>query len=452
MNILIIGNGKVGERLVQRLATTNHSITVIDENPKVAQAVMNHYDVIGIEGNGASYSVLEEARAEHADFVIALTGADEVNLLACMVAKNMGTKYTIARVRNPEYLQQTGFMREKLGISMIVNPELIVSSAIARILSFPTALSISVFARGRADIIELKIEENSGLVGQMISGLYKATKVKILICAVQRGEDVIIPNGDFVLEAADHIYITGMMKNIADFIRKTSTLKDKTRSVMIIGGSRTGFYLADRLSMVGMDVKLIETDLQRCQKLSELLHDVTVIHGNGSDYELLNEEDIDEMDAFVALTGLDEENVILGMYAHKHNVSRVISKVNNISIEKLLDSEMAECTFSPQIHTVNRIISFIRGHLNSQGSNVRTLYRIIDEKAEALEFVVKGDNSYVGIPLKELRLKKNVIIANIIRGNKSIIPGGDDVIAVGDMVIVVTTNMNLRDFNDIIAK
>lgn len=453
MNIVIVGYGKIGNNLVARLATTEHNVTVIDKIQRLTESVMNCYDVIALEGNGASYAILEEAGVSHADFVIALTGTDEVNLLCCMIAKNMGARYTIARVRNPEYLQQIGFMRERLGINMIINPELIVSSAIARILSFPTALNISVFARGRADIIEWKIEKENKLAGQMISGLYKTFKVKILVCAVQRDDEVIIPTGDFVLQEGDHIHITGTMKNVAEFIKKTSHLKTKTRSVMIIGGSRTGFYLADRLSAVGMEVKLIEKKVERCQDLSELLPEVTVIHGDGSDYELLNEEDVDIMDAFVALTDFDEENVILSMYANKCNVKKVMAKVNNQSIGNLLDEDMAGCVFSPQIHTVNRIISFIRGHLNSEGSNVQTLYRILDDRAEALEFVVKGDNDdYVGIPLKNLKLKNNVLIANIIRGNRSIIPGGDDVIEVGDNVIVVTTNMNLRDFNDIMSK
>lgn len=452
MNIVIVGYGKIGGNLVQRLSTTAHNVTVIDKVQRHAESAMNCYDVIGIEGNGASYAILQEAGADHADFVIALTGTDEVNLLCCMVAKNMGARYTIARVRNPEYLQQIGFMRERLGISMIINPELIVSSSIARILSFPTALNISVFARGRADIIEWKIEEGNKLAGQMISGIHKTYKIKVLICAVQREDEIIIPTGDFVLQEGDHIHVTGTMKSVAEFIKKTSHLKTKTRSAMIVGGSRTGFYLADRLSTVGMEVKLIEQDAERCRVLSESLPEVTVIHGDGSDYELLNEEDIDIMDAFVALTDLDEENVILSMYANKYNVKRILAKVNNQSIGRLLDEGMAGCVFYPQTHTVDRIISFIRGHLNSEGSNVQTLYRILGDRAEALEFVVKKDNNNVGIPLKNLQLKDNVLLANIIRGNKIIIPGGDDVIEVGDSVVVVTTNMNLRDFNDIMKK
>lgn len=451
MNIVVIGYGKVGNKLVARLSATDHSVTVIDKIPKVAESAMNSYDVIGVEGNGASYDVLEEAAVDKADFVVSLTGTDEINLLSCMVAKSMGARYTIARVRDPEYLKQTIFMKQKLGINMIVNPELIVSSAIARLLSFPTALSINVFARGRADIIELKIAEGDKLAGQMISGLYKAYKIKILICAVERNGQVIIPTGDFVLQEGDFIHVTGTMKNVAEFIKKTSKLQQKTKSAMIVGGSRTGYYLAKHLSELGMQVKLIEKDKERCFELSEKLPEVTIIHGDGSDHELLNEEDLDMMDGFVALTDFDEENVILSMHADKNNVKKVLAKVNNESIARLLDESMSGMILSPQNHTVNRIISFIRGHMNSQGSNVQTLYRIVDEKAEALEFVVKADSSFESIPLKKLKLKPNVLIANIIRGNKSIIPGGDDTIEQGDSVIVVTTNMNLREFHDIFA-
>lgn len=449
MKIVIVGNGKVGHTLAEQLSREDHDIVLVDNNSKALKNTLDVLDVIGIQGNGASLSVQLEADVPKADILIAATSTDELNILSCMVAKKLGVKHSIARVRNPEYRDQLIFMKEELGLSMSINPEFAAAMEISRILRFPSAIKVEPFARGNVELVEIKLSLDNPLNGLPLSRLYHKYRVKVLICAVQRKDQVIIPTGDFVLQAGDKITIAAAAKEMEAFFKALGILKNKIRSVMMIGGGKISYYLARELSAMGMEVKIVENDEKRCQALSDLLPDASIICGDGTDEELLNEEGIADVDAFVALTGLDEENIILSMYAAAKNVDKVITKINKISFVEILENANIESVISPKLITANEIIRYVRAMQNSLGSNVETLHRIVDHRVEALEFRVRDNAKLIGIPLKDLELKDNLLIACIIRGNRVIIPGGGDEIHRGDSVVVVTMNQNFQDLNDI---
>jgi len=450
MKIVIVGDGKVGRALAEQLSKEGHDIVIIDQSAKVVDESVNSLDVMGITGNGASYEVQHEAGVEKSDLLIAATSSDELNILCCLVAKKLGTKATIARVRNPEYSQQLSFMRDELGLSLVINPELAAANEISRILRFPSALKVDTFSRGRTELIELKIASDSKLADIALHELEKKYQIKILVCAVQRADNVYIPTGDFILRAGDRIYITGDMDSVTTFVKTFDMDKEKVRSAMLIGGGKIAYYLAKMLEVTGVKVKIIEQDSNRCLELSEALRNALIINGDGTDQELLSEEGIAETDAVVALTGIDEENILIAMYANTKKVSKVIAKVNRKSFIGMLGSVGIESVISPKDITVSYILRFVRAMQNSMGSNVTTLHRIVEDKAEALEFSVGRYSGCIGKKLKDLRLKPNLLIACIIRGNKIIIPHGDDAINENDNVIVVTTNQFLRDLDDIL--
>lgn len=450
MKIVIVGDGKVGNILMRQLSKEGHDIVIIDNKPEVLEQTLNSYDIMAIEGNGATYGIQKSAGVDKADLLIAATSGDELNMLSCMVGKKLGVKYAVSRVRNPEYAEQLFLMRDELGIDMVINPEYTAAQEISRILRFPTALKVETFTRGRAELVEIKIQQNSKLDGQPLFSMAHKYQVKILVCAVQRDTQVIIPTGDFVLKAGDKISITGTAGEILHFFKRTGILMDKIKSVMIVGGSRTGYYLSKTLIESGMEVQIVEMDKKRCLELSEDLPKATVIHGNGTDHELLSELGIEDIDSFVSLTNIDEENIILSMYAMKKKVQKVITKVNKRSFTKLLSNDLADGVISPKYLAANQIISYVRGLQNTVGCNVQTLHRIIENQVEVLEFAIRIEEDFVHVPLKELRIRENVLVACILRKNRTIIPGGDDVIEVGDNVIVVTTIPYLRDFTDIL--
>ncbi|MBC8546780.1 Trk system potassium transporter TrkA [Clostridiaceae bacterium NSJ-31] len=450
MRIVIVGDGKVGQALVEQLSKEGHSIVIIDSSSKVIDNAVNAYDVMGINGNGASRAVQLEAGVNKADLLIAATSSDELNLLSCMVAKKIGARHTIARVRDPEYSQQLLFLKDELGLSMVVNPEMEAANEISRILRFPSALKIDSFARGRVDLVEIKLPNDSPLDGMALSALPAAYHVKILVCIVQREGEVVIPNGSFVLRAGDKISLTGAPNEITSFFRQIGIFKSKVRSAMIVGGGRIGYYLARDLIERGMHVKIIELDESRSVVLSDLLPKAEVIHGDGSDQDVLEEEGIGSCDGFVALTGIDEENIIVSMYAASRGIGRVVTKINRMSLMRMLGSLGIESVISPKYVTANRIVRYVRAKQSSIGSSVETLYQLVDQQVEALEFHVKDDSSgVVGIPLKDLPTLDNLLIACIVRDNRPIIPGGNDTIRVGDNVIIVTSNRYLSNLSDI---
>lgn len=449
MKIVIVGDGKVGNTLMRQLSKEGHDIVIIDNKPEVLEQTLSSHDIMTIEGNGATYSVQKHAGVDRADLLIAATSGDELNMLSCMVGKKLGVKYAVSRVRNPEYGEQLFLMRDELGIDMVINPEYTAAQEISRILRFPTALKVETFTRGRAELVEIKIQENSKLDGQPLFSLSNKYQAKILVCAVQRDTSIIIPTGDFVLKAGDKISITGTAGEILHFFKRAGILMDKIKSVMIVGGSRIGYYLAKILTESGMDVQVLEMEKERCLKLSEDLPKATIIHGNGTNHELLIELGIEDTDAFVSLTNIDEENIILSMYAMKKNVQKVITKVNKLSFIKLLSSDLADGVISPKYLAANQIVSYVRGLQNTVGCNVQTLHRIIGNQVEVLEFAIRIEEDFAHVPLKDLEIRENILLACILRKNRTIIPGGNDVIEVGDNVIVVTTIPYLRDFADI---
>ena len=452
MRIVVVGLGKVGSVLTAQLAAQKHDIVVIDQNPDLIESIVNIYDVRGVAGNGGCYDVQKDAFEGGADLLIATTSSDETNILACLVAKKLGTPHTIARIRNPEYEKQLHFMREELGLSMVVNPEKATAREIARVLRFPSAIKREQFCRQRFELVEYRIGEGNPLDGLQLSDLYRNIRVKILICAVARGQQTIIPTGATVLQKGDKIYLTASARDLESFFRKLNIFKERANNVMIVGASKIAYYLALELSETGMHLKIIDSSEERCQQMSERLPRTLVIAGDGTDSDLLNEEGISQMDAFVALTGLDETNIILSMYATRQSVGKVVAKINRKSFADFVSSEnMVDTVFSAGAVTSEMILQYIRAMQNSLGSKIKTLHRIVDERVEALEFGVTENISFVGEPFRELKLRDNLLIAGIVRrSGQIVIPGGNDSLRVGDDVIVVTTDTMLQDLNDII--
>ncbi len=450
MKIIIIGDGKVGHTLMKELSQEGHDIVIVDNNIEVVEKSLNTYDIMAIRGNGASYHVLKQAEADEADMLIAATSSDEINMLSCLVAKKLGTKRTVARVRNPEYSEQLFIMRGELGLNMSINPEYTAAKEISRVLRFPSAQKIETFSRGRVELIQMSVEKGSSLDGQPLLTIGSAFKSKILICAIERSDKIIIPSGNVTLQAGDEIYLTASNEQITMFVKNAGLMKEKIKTVMITGGGRITYYLSKMLENVGIEVKVIEKDYDRAKYLSEELPESMIIHGDGTNHELLLEEGIADVDSFVSLTGNDEENIIVSIFALKYNMKKVITKVNNLSLTHLLNENLLDTVVSPRYLTASQIIQYVRALQNSMGSNVQTLHRIINDQVETLEFTVKVKHDFLGIKLKDLKLKDKLLISCIVRDNKTIIPAGNDTIELNDSVIVVTTIPYLRDLKDIV--
>ena len=449
MKIVIIGLGIIGQTILKSIDRDTHTLTIIDTDKDMIESLIEHYDVFGVVGNGACRDIQEEAEVTSADLVMALTGSDELNILACLVAKNIGAKNTIARVRNPEYRKQIMEMQDSLGISMIVNPEKDTAAEIFNLINLPSIAKMERFAKGRALLVEIVVESNKALVGETLISLGKKLKTKVLICAIQRKNEVYIPSGNFVIEEGDRIYFTADANSLGAFLNEIDLVRSPLKKVMIVGGSKVGFYLADNLSSRGFKVKLIEKDKKAAEELATTLPKVTVIEGNGTQHDLLIEEGIESMDSFVALTELDEENMIVSMFANKMNVRKPITQIRGDNLYAMLGELGIKNTVSPTTIVANRILSYIRALDNTKGSNVLTVYRLVNNQVEALEFSVKKQFKFLDKPLKDLRLKENCLIACIIRGEMVIIPNGISSIELGDNVVVVTTHKNFDDLSDI---
>lgn len=449
MNIIIVGNGKVGRTLTRQLAKEGHDVVVIDKDPQVIEDVINDFDVMGICGNGACYDIQKQAGTDKADLLIAATQTDELNILCCLLAKKIGVGHSIARVRTPEYSKQLDFMRTGFGISMLVNPEYEAANEIARILRFPSAIKLESFANGRVELAEISIGEGNELIGKPVHIIHEKYRVHVLVCAVKRGDEAIIPNGDFIIKKGDRINVTASRPELVSFMKTLGLYRSRTRRVMIAGGGKVGYYLARQLVDSGYKVKIVEKNKARGLELSDRLPKAEIIFGDATDRELMEEQGLDKQDAFVALMGHDEENAILSMYVMSKNVSKVVTKANRISTD-LLASIGLESVISAKELATDRILSYVRALHNSEGTAVRTLYRIVGGRVEALEFGVPNDFEYIGVTFRELKLKKNLIIACIIRRNKLIFPRGDDCMEAGDTIIVVSSIESLRALDDII--
>lgn len=449
MNIIIVGLGKIGTTMTKQLVAEGHDVTVIDIKHETVVSTVDAYDVMGICGNGASREILEEAGASKAKLIIAATPSDELNILSCLMAKRMGTENTIARVRNPDYATQNQFLRDELGINMIVNPEFETANEISRIIRFPSAAHLDSFARGKIEIASIRIHSDNPLCGLPIYDLRKKTRAKVLICAIQRDDEVFIPSGDFVIKCDDVISITGSRSELTSFMRQCGVYKHKVNNVMIIGGGRIGYYLAKLLSDTGRSIKLVEQNEEKCYALSDSLPDVTVIHGDGTEQEILDEQHIENQDALVALTGIDEENIILSMYAESKGVTKVITKINRHS-HSILNDIGLETIVSPQLVASNLVTRYVRAlHNSADNSQIQTLHKLVNGKVEAAEFIVPENAGYLDVPFKDLNLLPNLLIVCIMRKGKIIFPGGNDVMKAGDSVIVVTANRILEDLHDI---
>ncbi len=449
MKIVIIGLGTIGRTILNSLSGEEHTITIIDENKEKIENLIEKYDVYGVVGNGACLDIQKEANVGDADLAIVLTESDERNVFACLVAKQLGVENTIARVRNPDYRRQIMEMRDSLGISMIVNPERDTATEIFNLINLPALAQFERFAKGRVLLVEIIAENGCPMIGESLITLGKKLNTKVLICAVQRGQSVIIPTGNFVIEEGDRIYLTSDAKSLRDFLAEVNLVKVPLKNIMIVGGNKIGYYLADELSKKKYNIKLIESSKEKAEELAENLPRVTVIHGNGTQHDLLLEEGIEAMDAFVALTDIDEENMIVSMFANKLKVRKTITKIKSDDLYGMLDELGINNNVSPKDIVANRIISYIRAIANTMGSNVLSLYRLASGRIEALEFYAKACEDICDTPLKDLNIKENCLIACIIRHSEVIIPGGNDCIKLGDNVIVVTTHKNFDDLTDV---
>ena len=449
MNIIIVGCGKVGEELAAVLSKENHDITVIDRNEGVVTEMCARYDVMGTVGNGASYSVLQEADITHTDLMIAVTGSDELNLLCCLTARKAGHCHTIARVRKPEYTTEMQYLKEELGLAMIINQEQTAAREIARVMKFPSAIEIDTFAKGRVELLRFKIPADSILDGMNLIEMHHKLRCAVLVCTVERGGDIVIPKGDFILRSGDVISFVSEPHAEESFIRKIGLQTNKVRSVMIIGGGDIAYYLAEMLLSYGIDVKLVERRLDRCEQLCELFPKAQIIPGDGSDRRLLREEGLDSVEGFAALTDFDEENVFLALHARKNGVRKVVTKINRISFEDVLDSLELDTVIYPRSLTAEYIMQYVRARANSIGSNVETLHWIVGNRAEALEFHIRENFRKKDIPLQQLGLRENVLVACINRDREIILPRGNDVLKEGDTVVIVTTLKGLNDIEDI---
>lgn len=451
MKIVIIGDGKVGYKLAKQLSAENYDIVMIDSSEKKLRTAIDRLDIFCVTGDGGSVKVQKEADVPHADLVIACTSTDECNMLSCLVARRLGAKHTIARVRNPIYYQQIDILKEDLHLSMAVNPELTVAGEISRLLLFPDASKVETFVKGKVELIEFPLSKKSKLAGMSLADMYARFQVKILVCAVERGNDVFIPDGEYIMNAGDRLHIAAPHVDSEMFFKLWGERREKIKKVIICGGGRVSFYLATQLCKLGMQIKIIEKEEEKCENLCELLPKATVINGDASDHDLLMEEGIQDADALIALTGMDEENIIMSLFAKSQGVSKIIVKVNEDRRARMIEEFGIDSIVSAKTATADAILSYVRARRNSQGStNVETMYQLIDGKAEALEFIVKSENSYTNIPLKELSVRPNNLIACIARKRKIIIPNGEDCIQVGDSVIIITMEKQIQDIQDIL--
>ncbi len=451
MKIIIVGCGKVGKTLAEELNKEDNEVTVIDRRYAEVESLSNKFDVMGVVGNGASYKTQMEAGIEKADILIAVTGSDELNLLCCLIAKRAGNCQTIARVRNPEYSEEIGFVKGALGLAMTINPEFAAAQEIARVLRFPSAIKIDTFAKGRVEMLKFRVPGESRLNGMLVMNIAPKLGADVLVCAVERDGEIFIPKGDFRLQEKDVVSIIAGPKKASDFFKKIGIETHQVKDTMIVGGGDTGYYLAKLLQPMGIGIKLIEQNEERCNLLSELLPKAQIIHADGSEQIVLIEEGVGQAEAFVALTNIDEENVMLSLFARSQTSGKIATKINRMDFDRVIKELDLDTTVYPKKITALYILQFVRAMKNSIGCNVETMYRILDDKAEALEFVVKDSSELPEIPLEKLKIKENTLVACIIRGRQIIIPRGKDEMRVGDSVVVVTTTLGLKDIRDVIS-
>ena len=453
MNIVVIGAGKVGTQIAIQLTKAGHSVVAVDNSRATLSALSDTEDIMCIEGSAVDYETQKEAGVSEADVVIACTNSDEVNMLTCLLAKKHGAARTIARVRDPEYYDQLSYITEDLGLSLAINPEMSAADTMSRILLFPAADGVDTFSKGKVEVINFTLEQDNPLIGKSLIQISQTYNVRVLICAISRGGKAFIPTGSDILEAGDSIYIVADHSQMISFFKKIDAFKSSVESVIIVGGGTTSYYLAKRLLAHGMTVKIIEKNEKRCDMLASELPGALIVCADGSSEEVLREEGIERADAFIAMTNFDEVNAILSIFAKENGVEKVITKINTISFSKMLKNIGVENIISPKSVTANQIVRYIRAMAASGESNaVESLSRLVEDQVEALQFIIRDDMDYIGVPLKELKIKKGYLIASITRGRKPLIPGGNDCISIGDSVVVITTETDTQNFGDIFEK
>ena len=451
MKIIISGCGKIGKTIIKSLLLEGHDVTVIDNDPKVISDITNIYDVIGVCGNGADADILLEADVENAELMVSVTSSDELNMLSCFLAKKLGAKYTVARIRNPEYNDKNlSFVREQMDISLTINPELFAALNLYNLLKLPSAAKVETFSGRKFEIVEIKLKPDSLLDGLKIADLRNKFKAKFLISAVLRNEEAYIPDGNFILKSGDKICISANTIEIVRLMREMSIQQNPAKKIMILGGGKLAFYLAKILSEGNNSVTVVEKNPSVCEAFCEALPKITVVNADGTDQEVLLEEGILSVDAFVSLTGLDEQNILMSAYALSKSVPKVITKINRAELMPLAENWGLDTVVSPKMTVSDIIVRYARALENSQGSSVETLYKLLDDKVEVLEFIVKDDFSAIEIPFKELSLKKNILVAGIMRNRKTIIPSGDDILLPNDRVIIIAANQHINKLSDIL--
>ena len=452
MKIIIIGTGKVGFSLAEQLLNEKHDITIVDTQDSALRRATDALDIMSVKGNGVSTDTLREAGAEDADLLVAATNSDEVNMVCCLTAKHLGAKYTIARIRNPEYNLGLHELKKNMGIDMVINPENATAVEISRLLRFPSAANIETFCRGRVELMGFRLQEGDFLVNQPLHALSAQVKqLSLLVCAVDRDGEVTIPNGSFVPQVGDKLYLIGRPTSLDQFFRLLGRYSPKVKTVFIVGGGKISVYLTAILEKMKMRVKIVELSEKRCRLVSEMMPRTTVICGDGTDQELLESERMSAADAFVALTDRDEDNLIISLYAMQQGMHKVVTKCNRQNYTGIARAVGLDSVISPKLITAAQILQLVRGMQNSQGSVMNTLYRIADGKTEAMEFTVGPSTRHLNVPLRDLHLHKGILIAVIMRDGEIIIPEGSSCIQEGDSVIIISRDRPIQDLNDIYA-
>lgn len=450
MKIIIIGDGKLGYNLAENLSKENNDVIIIDKNPEALKKAGEYLDVMCIKGNGLSTRTLLEAGIKEADLLIAVTTSDEINIVCCLTAKKLGAARTIARIRDPQYANELSQMKADLDLDMVINPEQAVAGEISRLLEFPPAMNVETFAKGRVVMMELKVTPDMSIVDMNLRNISKKSASSILIGGILRNDTVVIPNGDFEIKAGDTIYIIGRSSKVVQFCKHIGIHVQKIKSAMIMGGGRIAYYLARYLDELEIKVKIIEINRERCIELTELLPKALIICGDGSDESVLHSENLSGMGAFISVTGRDEENIIAALLAKQYGVQKVVAKINRINYSIAINNMGIDNAVSPKDVTANYILRYVRGLQNAMGDPVDSLYRIMGDQAEAIEFTANKHTKFLGKPLKNLNVIGGTLIATIVRKNEIIIPHGNDVIKAGDSVILIVKDRKLSDLNDIV--
>lgn len=449
MKIIIVGCGRVGRTLAEKLNDDGNDVTVIDKSAEKVEKIVNRCDVMGVVGNGATYTVQREAGIENADLLIAVTNSDELNLLCCLIAQKEGNCQTIARVKNPDYSGDSQYLKEELDLAMVINPEYEAAEEIARVLRFPSALKIEPFAKGKVELIKFKLQKESLAIGLSVKELVTKYHLDVLICTIERGDEAFIADGEFVFAEKDVVSIVASPKKANEFFKKLHSKGHSVKNALVVGGGVITHYLCEILARSGIGIKVIEKDKTLCEEIADAWENVDVIQGDCTDHDLLLEEGISRAGAFVALAELDEENILLSIFAKNAGCNKLVTKINRIDYDNVINQLELDTTVCPRVVTADTILRHVRAMKNTRGSNVETLYNLIPGKVEASEFVVREGSAVIGVPLYQLKFKKNILIASITRGDEVIVPRGQDVILAGDRVVVVSI-FALHDVSDVL--